>query len=34
MPQIACITFFAWPGKRLRIETMQQLWKTPANGRS
>ena len=33
-PQIACITFAAWPGNGLRIETMQQLWKTPATGRS
>ena len=33
-PQSACMTFFAWPGNALRIETMQQLWKAPATGRS
>ena len=31
-PQIACITFCAWPGNCLRIETMQQLWNAPATG--
>ena len=31
---MACITLRACPGKAFRIETMQQLWNAPANGRS
>ena len=31
---MACMTFLAWPGNALRIETITQLWNAPATGRS
>ena len=33
-PQTAFITFCACFGKRFSIDTITQLWKTPASGRS
>lgn len=33
-PQIACMVFWACLGYFLSIETITQLWKPPASGRS
>ncbi len=33
-PHSPCMSFFAWPGNSLRIETRQRLWNAPSAGKA